>query len=110
MDAAFLRRLRFVVQFPFPNVAERRRIWERAFPAVMPKGPLDLDFLAKLNIAGGTIHNIALKSAFLAAGRRIPVSMELVLEAARSEFRKLERPVNEAEFRYQAKQATGAVA
>jgi len=113
LDTAFLRRLRFIVQFPFPNVAERKRIWQRAFPAEMPKGSLDLDFLSRLNVAGGTIHNIALKAAFLAAGTRSPVSMDLVLEAARSEFRKLERPVNESEFRWQAKlvpQAAGTTA
>jgi hypothetical protein len=113
LDTAFLRRLRFIVQFPFPNVAERKRIWERAFPASMPKSSLDLDFLSRLNVAGGTIHNIALKAAFLAAGKRSAVSMDLVLEAARSEFRKLERPVNESEFRWQAKpvtQAAGATA
>jgi ATPase family associated with various cellular activities (AAA) len=103
LDTAFLRRLRFIVQFPFPNVAERKRIWERAFPAGMPNSPLDLDFLSRLNVAGGTIHNIALKAAFLAAGRGQSVSMDLVLEAARSEFRKLERPVNESDFRWHTK-------
>ena len=104
LDGAFMRRLRFVVQFPFPAASERRRIWEKAFPPEMKqRDQLDCDFLSKIHIAGGTIHNVALKAAFLAAGRRLPLSMDLVLEATRSEFRKLERPINEAEFRWQPK-------
>jgi len=110
LDSAFLRRLRFILHFPFPNAAQRKRIWERAFPPAVPRASLDLEFLSRLNVAGGTIHNIALKAAFLAAGRRVPVSMDLVLEAARSEFRKLERPVNEVDFRWQAKRAASPVA
>lgn len=109
LDTAFLRRLRFVVHFPFPGIAERKRIWERAFPDGLPKQSLDLGFLARLNVAGGTIHNIAIKSAFLAAGENRLLSMAHVLEAARTEFKKLERPINEADFEWQAKRA-GAVA
>ena len=74
----------------------------------MPKAALDYDRLARLNITGGHIHNIALNAAFLAAGAGTPVTMPLVLDAARSEFRKLERPINEADFRWQ--DPTGAVA
>jgi ATP-dependent 26S proteasome regulatory subunit len=109
LDTAFLRRLRFVVHFPFPGLIERKRIWERAFPEGLPKQTLDLGFLARLNVAGGTIHNIAIKSAFLAAGEKRLLSMAHVLEAARTEFRKLERPINEADFQWQAQRA-GAVA
>jgi len=98
LDPAFLRRLRFILRFPFPSAQERRRIWQRAFPPAVPVGPLDLDFLARLNVAGGTVSNIALRAAFLAAGRREPVTMDIVLEAARGEFRKLERPVNDVDF------------
>ncbi len=110
LDTAFLRRLRFILQFPFPSHAERRRIWERAFPAAVPAGPLDFEFLARLNIAGGTVTNIALKAAFLAAGRLEPVSMEIVMDAARAEFRKLERPVNDADFAWKKARKAEAVA
>jgi hypothetical protein len=108
LDSAFLRRLRFIVQFPFPGAAERKRIWQRAFPASLPKLNLDFDFLSRLNVAGGTVHNIALRSAFLAVQKGAPVSMPIVLEAARSEFQKLERPVNEADFRWQDRKAGAA--
>lgn len=100
LDTAFLRRLRFIVTFPFPGIPERKRIWQRVFPHGAPLARnLDYDRLAKLNLTGGSIHNIALNAAFLAAQAGTPVTMELILKAARSEFRKLERPVNEADFK-----------
>ena len=108
LDPAFVRRLRFIVNFQFPAVAERRRLWNNAFMQhdaekklpVPPLGKLDYDRLAALNLTGGHIHNVALNSAFLAAHRRTRVTMPLVLEAARSEFRKLDRPINEADFKW----------
>jgi ATPase family associated with various cellular activities (AAA) len=108
LDTAFLRRLRFIVRFPFPGAAERKAIWQRVFPQDMPKSTLDCDRLARLNVTGGHIHNIAINAAFLAAHAGSPVTMALVLEAARAEFRKIERPINEADFRWQ--EPTGAVA
>jgi hypothetical protein len=101
LDPAFLRRLRFVVTFPFPGVAERKAIWQKVFPPRTPLAPLDFDRLARLNITGGHIHNIAMNAAFLAAQGGGSVTMPMVLEAARAEFRKLERPINEADFRWQ---------
>ena len=105
LDTAFLRRLRFIVNFPFPGPQERKRMWKNAFPPAVPKRGLDFDQLARLNLTGGSIHNIALNAAFLAASapktaERI-VTMPLVLAAARAEFHKLEYPVNEADLRWQ---------
>ncbi|MDI3466977.1 MAG: ATPase, AAA family [Nitrospira sp.] len=99
LDPAFMRRLRFIVNFPFPGIRERKRIWQRAFPNDTKKEELDYDRLAKFNLAGGSIQNIAVNAAFLAASAGSPVTMPLIFEAARNEFRKLEKPVNEAEFR-----------
>lgn len=101
LDTAFLRRLRFIVNFPFPGLGERKAIWQKVFPSETPTDGLDLDRLARLNLAGGSIHNTALAAAFLAAKVGTPITMPLVLEAARTEFRKLERPINEADFRWQ---------
>jgi SpoVK/Ycf46/Vps4 family AAA+-type ATPase len=100
LDTAFMRRLRFIVTFPFPGPAERRQIWERAFPPGIPLGVLDYDRLGKLNLTGGNIHSTALNAAFLAARAGTPVTMSLLLDAARTELRKLDRPVNEADFRW----------
>ncbi|RYG08019.1 MAG: ATP-binding protein, partial [Burkholderiales bacterium] len=100
LDNAFLRRLRFIVNFPFPGPAERMAIWEKVFPPETPTAELDFARLARLNVTGGSIHNIALNAAFLAAQAGTPVAMPPILEAARNEFRKLEKPINEADFRW----------
>jgi hypothetical protein len=91
LDPAFLRRLRFVVQFPFPDTQQRTEIWRGIFPAAMPTSGLDPSRLARLNIAGGNIRNIAVGAAFLAADAGEPVRMHHLLAAARQEYAKLER-------------------
>jgi SpoVK/Ycf46/Vps4 family AAA+-type ATPase len=98
LDQAFLRRLRFVMQFPFPDRTERGAIWSRVFPAATPTDGLSVEKLANLNVTGGNIRNIALNAAFLAADSDEPVRMEHLLQAARSECAKLERPFNDAEI------------
>jgi SpoVK/Ycf46/Vps4 family AAA+-type ATPase len=98
LDTAFLRRLRFVVQFPFPGLAERTEIWRRVFPQRTPHEGLDPCRLAQLSLAGGNIRNIALNAAFLAAETREPVRMRHLLAATRSEYAKLERPLTDAEI------------
>lgn len=108
MDTAFIRRLRFIVNFPFPGSAERKRIWQKAFPPETPAHELDYDVLARLNLTGGSIHTIALNAAFLAANADPPVvTMSIIREAAREEVRKLDRPINEADFRWETR--TGAI-
>ncbi|MEH2002857.1 MAG: ATP-binding protein [Nostoc sp.] len=99
LDHAFMRRLRFIVNFSFPSVAERQLMWEKVFPPETPTEDLDFHRLARLNLTGASIHNVALNAAFLAAQAGTDVTMALVLAAARTEFRKLDRPVNEADFR-----------
>ncbi len=99
LDPAFMRRLRFIVNFPFPGQAERKAIWQAVFPPETPQDPLDWDRLARLNLTGGLIHNIALNAAFMAAHAKGKVTTALVLRAARTELRKLDRPFNEADFR-----------
>jgi hypothetical protein len=98
LDAAFTRRLRFIVNFPFPDLAERREIWRHVFPPQTLTRGLDIDRLAQLNLTGGNIHNVALNAAFLAAKANQPVTMPLVFDAARAEFGKLERLVSEADL------------
>ncbi|NJL28690.1 MAG: ATP-binding protein, partial [Thermoanaerobaculia bacterium] len=92
LDPAFIRRLRFIVAFPFPDLAERAEIWRRIFPAQTPLEGLDAELLARLDLAGGNIRNVALGAAFLAAEAGTPVRMEHVVGAARGEYAKLERP------------------
>ena len=98
LDPAFMRRLRFVVNFAFPDRPERRAIWQRVFPAQTPVSGLDYDWLARFNLTGGSIHNVALNAAFMAAQKEQEVTMPLILNAARDEYRKLDRPLREADF------------
>ncbi len=97
LDAAFLRRIRFMVHFPFPDAALRRHIWARIFPGETPTEGLDMDRLARLNVSGGHIRNIALAAAFLAADDGGSVRMEHIRRAAESEYAKLDRSLTEAE-------------
>lgn len=99
LDSAFLRRLRFIVQFAFPAPAQREAIWKKVFPSAAPVEGLDFARLAKLPLTGGSIRSVAVNAAFLAASEGTSVSMRHVLDCARKEFHKLERPINEADFR-----------
>ncbi|MEQ1903084.1 MAG: ATP-binding protein [Pirellulaceae bacterium] len=114
LDTAFLRRLRFIVNFPYPSVADRQRLWQKAFLqpdakrnlSAPPLDVLDYDRLARLNLNGGHIHNAALNAAFLAAAAGTNVTMQLVLTAAQAEFQKLDRPINTAEFQWHDRNCT----
>jgi hypothetical protein len=98
LDGAFLRRLRFLVDFPFPGADDRKLIWRKVFPAKAEVGSLEYDRLSKMEITGGNIRNIALNAAFLAADAGAPIGMEHVMRAARREYAKTEKLVTEAEF------------
>ena len=97
IDQAFMRRIRFVVSFPFPDETQRAEIWRRIFPVETPTEGIDERALARLSLAGGSIRNIALSAAFLAADEGASVRMSHVARAAARECAKLERPLTEAE-------------
>ncbi|MFG2882703.1 ATP-binding protein [Streptomyces sp. NPDC048297] len=99
LDTAFLRRIRFVVDFPFPAENERAEIWRRVLPAQAPVKDIDPALLARLTVAGGSIRNIALSGAFLAAEEGDRLQMRHMLAAARTEYLKLERSLTPAEVR-----------
>ncbi|MFV2054095.1 AAA family ATPase [Aliiroseovarius sp. YM-037] len=91
LDAAFLRRLRFVIDIPFPDQGDRLRIWQGAFPPGTPTKALDFTALSRLDISGGSIMVIAVNAAFLAAAEGGSVTMNCIARAARGEFRKHDR-------------------
>ncbi|MBP2302803.1 ATP-binding protein [Azospirillum picis] len=99
LDVAFQRRLRFVIHFPFPGEAQREGIWRAVFPADAPLHGIDYRKLARLSVAGGTIRNIALSAAFLAAEAGTPIGMAELLSAARIEASKRDAPLSDAETR-----------
>lgn len=97
LDTAFLRRLRYVISFPFPDAATRRAIWKGVFPVQTPLDKLDFEALAGLSLSGGSIRSIALNAAFLAAGSGRAVTMDNVRRAAMREYAKLEKPLTAIE-------------
>jgi hypothetical protein len=99
LDQAFQRRLRFTIHFPFPDAEQREAIWTRIFPSTTPTKGLDYAKLAQLKVTGGSIRNIALNAAFLAAETDTAVRMEHLLQAAELETHKIERSLSQAETR-----------
>jgi ATP-dependent 26S proteasome regulatory subunit len=97
IDQAFLRRIRFSVEFPFPDAAHRAAIWRGVFPGATHTEGLDFERLAHLRVAGGSIRNIALNGAFLAAETGEPVRMSHLRRAAQAEYAKLERRLTPTE-------------
>ncbi len=91
IDDAFVRRLRFVVEFALPTAAERERIWRKAFPTTAPlAGDVDVALLAsRLQIPGGSIQNIALHAAFFAAVGGGPITAAHLVAATRRELVKI---------------------
>ncbi|NLW46383.1 MAG: ATP-binding protein [Firmicutes bacterium] len=100
IDEAFLRRLQFVVEFPFPDLKEREEMWYKIFPESAPRSQdLDYAFLAKrLKLAGGNIKNIAVTAAFYAAKDSSAIGMRQIMTASRREFRKLGLPFVKSDF------------
>jgi SpoVK/Ycf46/Vps4 family AAA+-type ATPase len=107
MDDAFVRRMHFTVEFPFPDEKDRLRIWEKIWPEDTPCSPyLDLAFMARrIEVAGGNIRNIALAAAFLAADDGAVVDMHHLIHATRREYQKMGKVVIEDEFGGYADQA-----
>ncbi len=98
LDQAFLRRIRFMVAFAFPDVKARAEIWRRVLPPNLPTEDLSFEKLAQLAVTGGNIKNIALNAAFIAAHEREPLRMQHILAAARSEYLKMEKILVDSEI------------
>jgi ATP-dependent 26S proteasome regulatory subunit len=93
LDEAFLRRLQFAVDIPFPDEKHRLRIWETLFPAGVPRGD-DValaDLARRYRIAGGNIRNVLLGAAFLAAADGGIITMRHLQHAMRRELQKMGR-------------------
>jgi SpoVK/Ycf46/Vps4 family AAA+-type ATPase len=100
LDEAFVRRLHFMIDFPLPDEPDRLRIWSRIWPAEVPLADdVDLAGLARrFPLAGGSIRNIALASAFRAAADGGRVSQEHLLSATRREYQKMGAVLKPEEF------------
>jgi ATP-dependent 26S proteasome regulatory subunit len=98
LDSAFLRRLRFVIDFPFPSTADRRRIWERVFPPEAAVDGVEFGVLSRLELSGGNIKSMAINAAFLAAGDHAAIGMAHLARAAAREHAKLSKPMTVPEL------------
>ncbi len=98
LDPAFMRRLRYAVAFPLPDLAARALLWSRAFPPAAPTRDIDTAVLARLSVSGASIANIALGAAVLAADTGQAIGMAHVLRAAQSEYAKLDRSISAVEL------------
>lgn len=102
LDEAFVRRMHFMIEFPFPEEEDRLEIWRKAFPKEVPMGEnVDLRFMARqFKLAGGNIKNTALATAFLAAGDPNAQCIEMphVIRAIRREYQKLGKLCTESDF------------
>jgi SpoVK/Ycf46/Vps4 family AAA+-type ATPase len=90
IDEAFLRRINYVIKFPFPDAEYREKLWRATFPKETPlSDDLDFRWLAhKYEIAGGNIKNVVLSAAFLAAETEERVGMRHIVHAVRHELQK----------------------
>jgi hypothetical protein len=98
LDLVFLRRIRFVVNFPFLDMAQRAEIQRSMFVADTPLDVLSIGELARENAAGGSIRSSALGTAFLADKAGEPVRMTHLARATRGEYAKLKRSLTDAEI------------
>jgi AAA+ superfamily predicted ATPase len=100
IDAAFIRRLDFVVDFPFPEADDRKRIWRLLLPAEAPlDDDVDIDFLAtQFKLSGGAIRNCSLSAAFQAADDDTTIGMRHLVRAVALEYGKQGRLTLEADF------------
>lgn len=102
LDDAFLRRLRFIIDFPFPEIEERYRIWQQVIPEVVNKDSLDIDFLARqFPLAGGHIRSIVFNACLQSAEgskNKVGLKMETVVMAVKREYDKLNLPISLEQF------------
>jgi hypothetical protein len=99
LDEAFLRRLAFVVKFPFPDAAQRRRIWRATIPSAAPLARgIEWDLLARFPIAGGSIRNAVLHAAYQCAAAGRSIRTVDLLTGVRRELEKLGRVPSAGDF------------
>ncbi|MCQ2496562.1 MAG: AAA family ATPase [Lachnospiraceae bacterium] len=102
IDPAFFRRMKYIVEFQFPNPDTREMLWRTTIPKTTPLGDdVDIRFLAeKFEFAGGNIKNCILNAAFLAAAEPPgdKVYMRHYLQAIKYEFVKVGKVFTKADF------------
>jgi AAA+ superfamily predicted ATPase len=99
MDSAFIRRMKYIVDFPMPDACMREQIWRNSFAGGVPMGEIDFEYLARqFELSGGNIKNIILTATFLAAGRDEKVEMSHIFESVENEYFKYNKKMNVEDF------------
>ncbi len=99
LDTAFLRRLRFIVDFPLPGAEQRKAIWRQVIPRALDSSGIDLNFLARqFPLAGGHIRSIVFNACLQGANGKEPLTMELIIVAVKREYDKINRAVSLEHF------------
>lgn len=92
IDDAFMRRIRYMIEFQPPNADIRKEIWQSCFSKEVPLEDIDFDYLARqFELSGGSIKNIVLNATFLAASCNTSVTMKSILESIKAESLKLNK-------------------
>jgi ATP-dependent 26S proteasome regulatory subunit len=95
LDSAFMRRIRFMIQFKFPDQKHRKYLWQQMFPEAAPTKNLDFSKLARLHLVGGSIRNIVLQAAFNAATDNADISMMHLKQACQQEYDKTDKALDQ---------------
>jgi SpoVK/Ycf46/Vps4 family AAA+-type ATPase len=95
LDSAFMRRIRFMIQFKFPDQKHRKYLWQKMFPEAAPTKNLDFAKLARLHLVGGSIRNIVLQAAFNAATDNTDISMMHLKQACQHEYDKTDKALDQ---------------
>jgi SpoVK/Ycf46/Vps4 family AAA+-type ATPase len=100
IDAAFVRRMQHIVEFPFPDAEHRERIWRGMFPREAPVAEdVDFTFMARqFDLSGGNIRNVVTSAAFLAAEQSMPIAMKHLVHATGREYQKLGKLPSRTDF------------
>ncbi len=100
MDDAFVRRIQYAVEFPFPEKHDRKEIWKKTWPCELPLAQdIDFDLLAgRFELSGGNIRNICVNAAFIAAADGKTVTMNHLMRSTRNEYRKMGKLMMGGEF------------
>jgi hypothetical protein len=98
IDGAFVRRLRYMVEFPFPDFDARAEIWRRVLPETVPTEGISAERLAQLHVTGAVIRSVAINAAFRAADEGVALQMRHMLSATRRQYQMLGQPLSDLEI------------
>lgn len=90
IDTAFIRRISYIIRFPFPEQKQRLMLWKSVFPKeANMAGDADFYFLSeRFEMSGAMIKNAAVSAAFLAAARGDAITMADILQSVKAQLTK----------------------